>query len=51
MACSSPAPLCAKTVHLVRHGVTEMNEYLSRNRWDSPFFRRVGAVVVRSVVR
>lgn len=30
--------MSAKTIILVRHGVTEMNEYLSRNNWGSPGF-------------
>jgi hypothetical protein len=26
-----------KILHLVRHGRTEMNEYLAANRWDGTF--------------
>jgi broad specificity phosphatase PhoE len=35
-AASEPAP--QKTIILMRHGVTEMNEYLSKNRWNDPLF-------------
>jgi hypothetical protein len=32
-AASAPEPEPAKTIHLIRHGVTEMNVYLSVNNW------------------
>jgi len=36
---SASAAAAHKTVHLLRHGVTEMNEYLAANQYDAPDFR------------
>jgi hypothetical protein len=41
-SCSNMKPHCAcllQIVHLMRHGVTEMNVYLSTNRYGSKGFR------------
>ena len=46
-AASAPEPEPAKTIHLIRHGVTEMNVYLSVNNWA----RRVSSEQRISVCR